>query len=207
MPNWCSNTITITGDAKEIDSFWTQYEANAESLPDCGPLAAFVPMPEALEGSRSPAPDSPFPNPHWSTSLALGKMDHEHYERLCADQRQAYLDGVRLLQETGYKSWHDWQRANWGIKWGDSETQLDRTTEQALNGYYQTPWGPFDSTFWENVSRQYPGLKFIIVWYEEGMMVEGSMAITNGECVLDDSRDMHSDLFDRAEQALEEVND
>jgi hypothetical protein len=47
MPNWNSNTVTITGPAEKIEALW----AAANSKPDSGLLEAMVPMPkELLEG-------------------------------------------------------------------------------------------------------------------------------------------------------------
>jgi hypothetical protein len=52
MPNWCNNTITISGQTETIKNLWE--EATAE---DGGLLSAMVPMPKELEGTTSPSPE------------------------------------------------------------------------------------------------------------------------------------------------------
>tara|TARA_B100001057_G_C22620053_1_gene860137 strand:- start:262 stop:882 length:621 start_codon:yes stop_codon:yes gene_type:complete len=56
MPNWCSNSITIQGSTETIKTLWEQAQTNWKNE-DYGLLNAMVPMPEALKGTRSPAPD------------------------------------------------------------------------------------------------------------------------------------------------------
>ena len=50
MPNWCNNTITLTGPKEKITKI---YEKAKE---DNALLQQLYPMPEALEGTTSPAP-------------------------------------------------------------------------------------------------------------------------------------------------------
>lgn len=47
MPNWCNNSITITGPADKIAALW----AAATKDGDAGLLNAMVPMPAALRGT------------------------------------------------------------------------------------------------------------------------------------------------------------
>ena len=56
MPNWCSNSINITGPADQVKTLWEQAQANWKNE-DYGLLNAMVPMPDALKGTRSPSPD------------------------------------------------------------------------------------------------------------------------------------------------------
>ena len=56
MPNWCNNSITITGPADQVKNLWEQAQTNWKNG-DYGLLNAMVPMPEALKGTTSPSPD------------------------------------------------------------------------------------------------------------------------------------------------------
>jgi len=56
MPNWCSNSITISGATETIKTLWDDAQANWKNN-DYGLLDAMVPMPTALKGTTSPAPD------------------------------------------------------------------------------------------------------------------------------------------------------
>ena len=50
MPNWCNNTITLTGPKEKISAIY------AKAVEDNALLQQLKPMPEALEGTTSPAP-------------------------------------------------------------------------------------------------------------------------------------------------------
>ena len=50
MPNWCSNSITISGSTDTLEPLWE--EANKEGS---GLLQAMVPMPKELEGTTAPS--------------------------------------------------------------------------------------------------------------------------------------------------------
>jgi hypothetical protein len=56
MPNWCSNSITISGSTETIKTLWDDAQTNWKNE-DYGLLDAMVPMPRALKGTTSPAPD------------------------------------------------------------------------------------------------------------------------------------------------------
>ena len=50
MPNWCNNTITLTGPKEKITAIYTKAKK------DDALLQQLKPMPEALDGTTSPAP-------------------------------------------------------------------------------------------------------------------------------------------------------
>ena len=50
MPNWCNNTITLTGPKDKITAIY------AKAKKDDALLQQLKPMPDALEGTTSPAP-------------------------------------------------------------------------------------------------------------------------------------------------------
>lgn len=50
MPNWCNNTITLTGPKEKITAIY------AKAKKDNALLQQFKPMPQALDGTTSPAP-------------------------------------------------------------------------------------------------------------------------------------------------------
>ena len=56
MPNWCNNSITIQGSTDTLKPIW-------EETQKTGLLNAIRPMPQALEGTTSPAPKEGTPQP------------------------------------------------------------------------------------------------------------------------------------------------
>ena len=57
MPNWCNNTITLTGPKEKITAIYNKAKK------DDALLQQLKPMPEALEGTTSPAPTEGEPQP------------------------------------------------------------------------------------------------------------------------------------------------
>ena len=57
MPNWCNNSITITGPKATITDLWNRAQ-KADPNGEFGLLNAMVPMPRELEGTTSPS-DTP----------------------------------------------------------------------------------------------------------------------------------------------------
>jgi hypothetical protein len=55
MPNWCNNSITITGPKNKIEALWIA----AKLGKDCSLLNAMVPMPEELVGTVADGGDGP----------------------------------------------------------------------------------------------------------------------------------------------------
>ena len=54
MPNWCSNSITISGSTDTIKQLWD----DAHVGDDFGLLNAMVPMPKELEGTTAPSEEA-----------------------------------------------------------------------------------------------------------------------------------------------------
>ena len=52
MPNWCLNTLSVTGDSKQLMAFKRKAALGENDF--C--IKTFFPMPEELEGTTSPAP-------------------------------------------------------------------------------------------------------------------------------------------------------
>jgi len=57
MPNWCNNTITISGPKNKITKLYTEAKAGN------GLLQSMYPMPKELENTTSPAPKEGEPQP------------------------------------------------------------------------------------------------------------------------------------------------
>ena len=56
MPNWCNNSITISGPTETIQKLWEDAHPDTEAFEL---LQAMAPMPAELEGTTAPNPDGP----------------------------------------------------------------------------------------------------------------------------------------------------
>jgi hypothetical protein len=97
----------------------------------------------------------------------------------------------------------DWQYANWGTKWGDSDTYLkddfvleqdrDDTVTLEVDFSFSSPWGPPLQAF-ITISREWSDLSFLISYEELSNAVLGVTLIANGEVLAD--VDLDNDIPD-----------
>jgi hypothetical protein len=93
------------------------------------------------------------------------------------------------IAKYGHKDWWDWQYDNWGTKWGDCDTHLEKPVEMSngsweVQGYFSTAWGPADTAF-RKVSALFPTLTFLFDYDEEAGFFAGLQAMKDGEIVFE----------------------
>jgi hypothetical protein len=104
------------------------------------------------------------------------------------------MEELRKQQEAniakyGYPNWYEWSYDNWGTKWGDCDTYLDKAGEMAdgtweVTGSFQTAWGPADAGFLK-VSALFPELLFTFDYDEEAGFFAGVHAFQFGAIVFE----------------------
>ena len=94
------------------------------------------------------------------------------------------LQGRKSPSDDGSICWHDWQTANWGVKWGACDAFMEeykKGDDQAFY-LYETAWGP--AMEWqEKIIAYFPWLKFEFKWEEFNMNFSGSMRGEGGQVV------------------------
>ena len=203
MPNWCTNNIEIEGTSDELDAFWQAVLKDPEGFE----ITRLVPMPEALLHTPSPAATSPDPNPSWVSHLETGHWTQERFDSQVQHNRERYEAGQRAKAETGWTDWYSWQHDNWGIKWGDCDTQLNRDSDKMISGWYETPWAPLSDDFWERALSNFPGLTIIITFVEEGMGFEGVQAFRGSKLQYFEDREHMGALYANARRQLDEIDE
>jgi len=188
MPNWCDNTIYITGPSDERNRLVAEHTVVAENNEwQDGTrldLTLSVPMPEALgEVSGITSTNSPDPHPNWANLLANGEITQEWHDQLCEDRRKEYEATQRLLAEYGYSGWWHWRLDNWGTKWAP-EFFVQAHTETLTEIRGDSAWSPPDALI-ASVSELFPSLTFSVVYAEEGMGFAGMLRYRNGENVVE----------------------
>lgn len=113
MPNWCWNTVTIEGDVgtlTNIDFIMKSagYE-HAGDNHDWGQPLRLVPMPEVLQGTRSPAPSEEY-DPDGRIMGWVNDPDNEYWdaEKYAEDKENHSVlleHADRAKSETGYPDW------------------------------------------------------------------------------------------------------
>lgn len=117
MPNWCSNSLTLTHSDRKMISRAVK-AAQIDAL-----LQEFVPCPAEL----SDTVEGSFGDPKEQAELEARR---EH-------NRKTF----------GYSSWYDFAIGEWGTKWDISNGSGDNKIEKVQNGYqvtlyFDTAWSP-----------------------------------------------------------------
>lgn len=173
MPNWCSNTMTVTGPKAELKRFVKSLKV--KEMRQTGEIKADK---WVITGEEEVEVDSlnhldPIPQELMETVAgSVGEDKKAEHEA----QMKANLD------KYGYKDWYDYANAVWGSKWGANEVGL--SSEDCDSGsvslYYQSAWSPCNGLI-ARISAQFPKLVFSVVFTEEAEFFAGWVVIHNGE--------------------------
>jgi hypothetical protein len=169
MPNWCSNELTISGDKEAISRFVAGVKKDDSN--DLMLIESYLPTPEDLTVTMSGS---------------FGDDSSPEALELAAKQKSN-------IEKYGHKDWYDWNIANWGTKWSDSDTDggdiyNDGTT---VSYTFQSPWGPPEEAF-RRISAIFPELTFVLSFSEEGMGFYGATSFFNGEVAAEAGGDISS---------------
>lgn len=126
-------------------------------------------------------------------------------EELCIGDVSFAVDEQQQanLEKFGYKSWYDWNIANWGTKWAESDLHVgqeytinhDGTSVIAFN--FESAWSPPIEAF-DKICKDYPNLVFCLYYEETGMAFCGSNIWANGECQESYQAELVSRFFDES---------
>ena len=199
MPNWCHNTLTVSGDESHVLAF-VERAKSAEA-----PLSFnnFVPEPpddvlRELEefkpctmcGACGTLPKSP------EQARARGAR---WYDWMASrEDRTCNVCRGTKRERVGSEGWYRWRCEHWGTKWdaafgepfialgsGDMDVELSVETKGATLTpevavfKFDTAWAP-PLSFAEAVSEQYPDLEFTLRYGEPGEGFAGETRFIGG---------------------------
>lgn len=148
MPNWCSNTLTITHPDPAMIQRAVKAFAEGKFLNE------FVPVPEDLH----------------IVAGTVGSSDSPEQQDLIAQEE---VNRAKY----GYTNWYDFCVNEWGTKWdvGD-EDGINEVTENSLTVYFDSAWAPPCGAYEKisdlgfDVKAMYyePGMCFAGIWTTQG---------------------------------------
>lgn len=163
MPNWCGNTLTVSGDPADLSIFLGALERDADGHVLL--LKSLHPCPEEL------------------LAVTVGFGPHADADAEGAEARRAAY---------GHANWYDWALANWGTKWADTDTTGETPEPGLAILRFDTAWSPPIAGI-AHVAEQFPSLDFTLSYIEEGMGFEGEAEWAGGVLVRDDYSDIVPD--------------
>lgn len=156
MPNWCSNTVSVNGDAADISEF-KNWLGEGEGL-----LTKIKPLPRGL-----------------SDTMSGFYGDPEKQKELEAQEKSN-------LEQFGYKNWYDWNIANWGTKWDVSvEIDDFNTTDTEVLLSFESAWSPPQRAIFA-LATKFNKLTIRHSFLEEGVGFVGYDLYENGEHSLEE---------------------
>ena len=181
MPNWCDNSLTVTGDEAEIARFLTNVRHTEEDGSHTYRiLTSLVPCPQELMDTES----------GWSAD-----------EEAQAERQNKYTTN---LIKYGAKDWYDWCNRHWGTKWSDCDTDMNYDDTTSLGFSFNTAWSPPSEAF-VKIGKLYPTLTFVLSFQEQGACYAGATVVKGNNYVTnviepehpdnEDSEDFASDSF------------
>ena len=169
MPNWCNNSITISGPTETIKQLWD----DAHVGDDFGLLQAMAPMPKELEGTTSPSDTPNWWN--WRVSNWGTKWD-------ISDEGLVYVDN-----EDGTSHITGWFDSAWAPPIGAYDTFLDDMDNCSIEATYEEGGMDFAGIY-NNGDDQY--MEGLSEWCE---------AVVKGTCALEDTPELFQKLDDEFE--------
>jgi hypothetical protein len=199
MPNWCNNTLTVSGSHDEVRRFIAAARGREHSYNDFNSQSW-----EAFDEIRLASIVS---TPPEDSEREVDLSFHRLYP-VPADVRSwPYDDGVaaKIAKITGLKPPDEfgyyWENRHWGVKWGASDSHLNDLGDSAEYSF-DTAWGP-PMEWMHHVASEWPTLDFSLKYEEPGMCFRGDAQWEGGECIYHDQYQMTEEEDFEEEEYLE----
>lgn len=183
MPNWCNNTLSVTGSPDDLRKFVeaakghghdyygplnpkrSSDDKDKEEVDDSVFCSLMMELMMRDDGPPSPADKSISPLCFHSLypvpkEVMLSPYDPNAFQRA----KEKYSDFYQKYPTpiSGY----DWEYKNWGVKWGACDATIYDENLDSGEVYfeYDSAWGHPSDTFFYKVSRDFPTLSFKNQW-------------------------------------------
>lgn len=169
MPNWCENTVIVTGPG--ADDFLSKYPEGDSKV---GPESAtwlfeqYLPRPPEFEGMYTGLTRLPD-----GTAVSAWR-DGPDGQAVPVTNEEILV----LIEKYGTSDWHGWSVRTWGTKW---DTHYRREGNQL---WFETAWSP-PVEFFQTVSEWFPTALFELAYAEQGMGLIGVVVIQDGAIISD----------------------
>ena len=171
MPNYCSNSLDVSADVKDIQALKQLEDFVKTSIFDDGDKFTFegvLPMPKELLDITCPTQDK--------------------------DKAKAQAN----LKRYGHTDWYDWRIAVWGAKWDAYDTYTNDLQEDYVGIGFTTAWSP-PLPYYKALSEKYPLLTIEAEYSEPGCDFAGREKYEGGELVEEEhyTYNMYEFIYDK----------
>ena len=217
MPNWCHNTLTVSGDEAQLRAFVEQVQTEEQPLS----FATIVPQPsddelEALEqyqpctmcGAHGTLPESE------AQAAARGARWYPWMDPAQRTNRRCNVCLGTKRERISMEGWYIWRLNHWGTKWdacfSDSvpgmalgiegadvdltkQTQGLTLTPTVAVYKFDTAWAPPEE-FVASASEQHPELEFVLRFGEPGEGYAGEIKFIAGTTIHNENLEIEDVL-------------
>ncbi len=171
MPNWCSNTIVVSGEAADVVEF-NEWLGDGKAL-----LSKINPTPTQL------------------TETTAGFHGDPEKQKELEKQEQSNLE------QFGHKNWYDWNIANWGTKWDvDAEVDDVSSINEQIIFSFESAWAPPQRAI-SAIAEKFNKLTIRHSYLEEGVGFVGYDLYEKGELANEEyNEDSDSDAWKQLAQ-------
>jgi hypothetical protein len=153
MPNHVENDLYVSGPKEDRKKFTDMIKVKTEKESYISILQTLFPCPEDLKNTPS--------------VLGVG-LDKETENKQKSN-----------LEKYGYSDWYGWCNNNWGTKWGDYNTEIQREGKNTIKITFKSAWSPPIQGI-TKVSQIFPRLRFKLNHFESGSAVKGTFIVKGG---------------------------
>lgn len=194
MPNYCYDTLTITGNSLYMSEL---YDFIGTDVKSNFTMNKFIPMPEELKNT-----DSPIRFIAVGTKKVIDSSGNSILKNV-NDKNQTEEEFIihnnYLIDKYEYDNWYDWAYANWGCKWDIDIIDILEESDTKLSINYDTAWNP-NYQFIEFLGLQFPNLKFELEYYEPGNSFAGKFHVQSHNC-YDENYSINLIVFAKIEES------
>jgi hypothetical protein len=198
MPNWCSNSIILTGSAEELENFKNAVKGTEEADGKFLSFQSILPRPKALDITSGSDTDTShgyykfvkyndnkfldfYRGLSWVTANDF-QNDTEMAEWLAQRSGKSLQEAYELgkivednINTYGASTWYDWNISNWGTKWdADSDTPWEYINDGELFLFFETAWSP-PIPIYDKIAELFPDLDFVATYAEGGCEFVGKV--------------------------------
>jgi len=187
MPNWCWNSLHITGTKENVSRFVEAVEGEKTALD----LNKILPSPKELNNIGVQGIVDGGPREYRTVDSKQVFLTKEELEDLTKkfltkeeleDLTKKFLTKEELEDLTkkfGATNWYDWALTNWGTKWNIDDASVNVCGEGASFNF-DSAWSPPISAI-DKAAELYPELEFSMEFEEDGECFRGTATWSKGE--------------------------
>ena len=173
MPNWCNNTLFVSGSEKNMKKFYNSLSTKLEK--DKGyteerlfDFNDFVAMPESLNITSGSSVSNAVKVLKGEANFGPGS-DYPDLKEKDINEAKIYLSNV---EKYGYGDWHNWSYDKWGTKWNACDEYVCEKEDDFCMICFQTAWSP-PIPIVDAIMEQHPELNVELEYSEPGMRFAG----------------------------------